>query len=82
MFVSCEYLSLYYKFMLYVCECMFDIDCVCYFLYFCYNVICVNCGMCECVSVLYKYNIILYNLIIRKYRGFVTLTCVCIVIML
>ena len=43
------------------------------FFFFCYNVICVNCDVCE-------YNITLYNLIIRKYRGFVTL--VYIVIML
>ena len=42
----------------------------------------MNCGVCECVSVLYKYNIILYNLIIRKYRGFVTLTYIYICVLL
>ena len=27
------------------------------------NIICVNCDVCECVCVQYKYNITLYNLI-------------------
>ena len=33
---------------------------------FCYNVICVNYNVCGCLCVQYKYNINLYNLIIRK----------------
>ena len=37
---------------------------------FYHNIICVNCDMCECVHVYYKYNITLYNLIIRKYKEF------------
>ena len=37
----------------------------------------MNCDVCECVHVYYKYNITLYNLRIRKYREFVT--CVYIV---
>ena len=49
--MSHENLSLYCKFILYVCECMFDIDYVRYFIYFYYNVICVNCGVCECVCI-------------------------------
>ena len=52
MFVSCEHLSLYYKFILYVCEHVFDTNCVRHF-FFCYNVICVNCDMCGFV----RYNI-------------------------
>ena len=44
---------------------------------FCHNIIFVNCNVCECVRVYYKYNKTLYNLIIRKYREFVT--CVYIV---
>ena len=36
-----------------------------YYYYYCYNVICVN------VCLQYKYNIILYNLIIKKCREFV-----------
>ena len=44
---------------------------------FCYNIICVNYDGCESVRIYYKYNIILYNLIIRKYKEFVT--CVYIV---
>ena len=44
---------------------------------FCHNIICVNCDVCEYVHVYYEYNITLYNLIIRKYREFVT--CVYIV---
>ena len=47
------------------------IVCIIFFI-FCYNVICVNCEVCECVYVLYKYNIILYNLTTKKYRRFVT----------
>ena len=47
-----------------VCVC--DHDCMRYLFY--YNIICVNCDVCECVHVYYKYNITLYNLIIRKYR--------------
>ena len=39
---------------------------------FYHNIICVNCDVCECVHVYYKYNITLYNLRIRKYRAFVT----------
>ena len=35
---------------------------------FCYNVT----YLCGCLYVQYKYNITLYNLIIKKYRGFVT----------
>ena len=36
----------------YVCVCVSDnnYDWVHYFL-FCYNIICVNCGVCECVCV-------------------------------
>ena len=33
---------------------------------FCYNVICVNYDVYGCLCVQYKYNITLYNLIIRK----------------
>ena len=55
--------------------CVILIVCVNYL--FCHNIICVNCNVCECVCVYYKYNITLYNLIIRKYREFVT--CVYIV---
>ena len=33
MFVYCEYLSLYYKFVLYMYECVFNTNCVCYFLF-------------------------------------------------
>ena len=54
--------------------------CVVFFYYYYYNVICVNFNVCEYVHVWYKYNITLYNLIIRNYRGLVTL--VYIVIML
>ena len=50
----------------------------CYYYY--YYVFCVNCDLCECVHVLYKYNITLYNLIIKKYKELVT--CVYIIIML
>ena len=32
----------------------------------------MNCDVCECVHVYYKYNITLYNLRIIKYREFVT----------
>ena len=39
--------------------------CYYYYYYYYYNVICVN------VCVQYKYNIILYNLIIKKYGEFV-----------
>ena len=39
---------------------------------FFHNTICVNCDVCECVHVYYKYNITLYNLRIIKYREFVT----------
>ena len=59
-----------------VCVCVFDTNCVRY-TFFLYNVIFVNCDVCECVHVLYKYNIILKNSIIMKYKEFVT--CVCIV---
>ena len=45
--------------------CMSDTNCMRYF-YFHYIVICVNCDMCRCVHVLYKYNLTLYNLIIMK----------------
>ena len=55
-----------------VCARACDTNCVHYFFIFCYNVICVNCEVCECVYVWYKYNIILYNLITKKYRRFVT----------
>ena len=50
MIVSCDYLSLYYKFIFYVYECVSDIDGVCYYYYcyyFFYDVICVNCDVCE-----------------------------------
>ena len=40
-------------------------NCMLYYFFFCYNVICMN------VCVQYKYNIILYNLIIKKCREFV-----------
>ena len=33
---------------------------------FCYNVICVNNDVCGYLCVQYKYNITLYNLIIKK----------------
>ena len=56
--------------------CVCDVD-LCIIYLFCYNIICVNCDVCECVRVYYKYNKTLYNLIIRKYREFVT--CVYIV---
>ena len=59
--------------------CVCDVD-LCIIYLFCCNIICVNCDVCECVRVYYKYNITLYNLIIRKYREFVTY--VCIVVML
>ena len=59
--------------------CVCDVD-LCIIYLFCYNIICVNCDVCECVRVYYEYNITLYNLIIRKYREFVTY--VCIVVML
>ena len=52
--------------------CVADIDYESFF-FFGYNVICVNCNVCEYVHVYYKYNITLYTLIIRNYRGFVTL---------
>ena len=45
--------------------CMSDTNCMRYF-YFHYIVICVNCDVCRCVHVLYKYNIILYNSIVMK----------------
>ena len=48
-----------------LCECVFDTNCRSYF-YFYYIVICVNCDVCRCVHVLYKYNLTLYNLIIMK----------------
>ena len=32
--------------------------------------ICVNYDVCECLFVQYKYNITLYNLIIKKWRRF------------
>ena len=35
----------------------------------------MNFGVCKCVRVWYKYNITLYNLIIRKYKTFVTFVC-------
>ena len=54
MFISCECLSLYYKFILYVCVSV------------CPDIDCVNCNVCGCVRVQYEYNITLYNLIIRK----------------
>ena len=44
------------------------------------NTICVNYNICGRLCVQYKYNINLYNLIIRKWRWFVV--CVYIVIML
>ena len=34
MFVYCEYLSLYYKFVLYMCEYLFNTNCVRYFFFF------------------------------------------------
>ena len=34
------------------------------------NFFCVNCDVCECVHVLYTHDITLYNLILRKYKGF------------
>ena len=43
-----------------------------YFFIFWYNVICVNCDVCEGVHVWYKYTITLYNLITKKFKGFVT----------
>ena len=55
--------------------CVILIVCVIYL--FSHNIIFVNCNVCECVHIYYKYNITLYNLIIRKYREFVT--CVYIV---
>ena len=54
--------------------------CYYYYYYYYYYVFCVNCDLCECVRVLYKYNITLYNLIIKKYKELVT--CVYIIIML
>ena len=55
--------------------CVILIVCVNYL--FCHNIICVNYDGCESVRIYYKYNITLYNLIIRKYKEFVT--CVYIV---
>ena len=55
---------------IYVYQCMSHTNCVCFCFYFGYNVICVNCHVCEYVQ--YKYNITLYKLIIRKYIGLVT----------
>ena len=55
--------------------CVILIVCIIYL--FCHNIIFVNCNVCECVRVYYKYNETLYNLIIRNYREFVT--CVYIV---
>ena len=37
-----------------------------------YNVICVNCKACGCEHTWYKYNVTLYNLITKEYKGFVT----------
>ena len=67
--------------------CVFNTDCdtdnaLFFNFFFCYNVICMNCGVCECVRLLYKYNITLYNLIIKKNRVFVTCVCIVIIIML
>ena len=48
-FLSCECHSFYYKFILHVCECVFDclilIVCI-IIIFFLYNVICVNCDVC------------------------------------
>ena len=48
-FLSCECHSFYYKFILHVCECVFDclilIVCI-IIIIFLYNVICVNCDVC------------------------------------
>ena len=44
---------------------------------FCYNVICVNYDVCGYLYVQYEYNITLYNLIIRKYRGFFYMCVYC-----
>ena len=59
-----------------VCVCVFDTNCVHYFFIFWYNVICVNCEVCELWHVWmytwYKYNITLYDLITKKYKAFVT----------
>ena len=65
--------------MLYVCECVSITDCVCYLLFFLLCYLCELQCMWMCV-VYYKYNITLYNLIIRKYWEFVI--CVYIIIML
>ena len=51
----CDKISIYY-----VCECVFDTNCVCYFLFF---LVIILFG--ECVHVQYKYNTTLYNNIIR-----------------
>ena len=50
-----------YKF---ICMWVFLILLVC--ITFCYNTICVNNDVIGCLCVPYKYNITLYNLIIRK----------------
>ena len=50
---------------MYVC----DTNHMCYLFF--HNSICANCDVYECVRVYYKYNITLYNLIIRKYKEFV-----------
>ena len=42
-----------------------DTNCT-HYLFIYYIVICMNCDVCRCVHVLYKYNITLYNLIVMK----------------
>ena len=39
--------------------------------------ICVNYDVCGCLYVQYKYNITLYNLIIKSFFFFFVFTCVC-----
>ena len=59
-------------------------DCVCYcyyyYYYYYYYYICVSCDVHKCMHEWHKYNITLHNLIIMKYRGFVTYVCVVIML--
>ena len=57
-----------------------DCVCYCYYYYYYYYYICVSCDVHKCMHVWHKYNITLHNLIIMKYRGFVTYVCVVIML--
>ena len=67
-----------YRFILYVYECVSDTNCVDYLFLFFVIILFVKIVMCMTVCIVLIN--LTYNLIIRKYKGFVT--CVCILIML